>query len=270
MTITNGSPFDFNAPSQATAGSRLRAARESRSLSIADAAKQTRLTREMLTALEEMETSHISATIVRMQAATYAGFLGLPSQDIANAYAPSRAVTEAESLPASKMQKSDPFSQRLVWPAAIAAAVLVVGTFGLMSLGNAGQTTEELPVYRQVAGGGTNGFDAAQTVGLAKRELSVRANKSSWIEVRGSDGTIFRNRIMTKGETYYPRMQAGWTITVRNAGAFEWWLGEQRIGALGEHGQSVYALSVDEAQRLGEEMIQTELAAQGEDQQPAR
>jgi len=270
MTITDQSPFDFDAASRVSAGSRLRAAREGKSLSIAEVAQKTRLTREMLSALEAMETDHVSPTILRMQAATYASFLGLPSEDIANAYATSRKVTKAESLPSSKMQASESLSQKIAWPTAIAAAVVVVGAFGIMSLGAGSQATEELPVYRQVAAGEGSSFDTAQTVGLTKQELSVRAIKSGWIEVRGSDGTIFRNRMMSKGETYYPRMKAGWTVTVRNAGAFEWWLGEQRIGPIGEHGQSVYSASVDEAQRVGEEVIQTELAEQAAAARPTR
>jgi len=56
---------------------------------------------------------------------------------------------------------------------------------------------------------------------------------------------VFRSRNMSAGETYFPRTGAGWTITVRDAGAFEWRLGDDVYAAVGEDEQALYSLSVD-------------------------
>ncbi len=266
MTTHNSS---FSDGLDTSAGERLREAREELELSIEEVARQTRLTRDVLRALEAMQTENVSPTFLRMHASTYARFLDLPASEIADAYAAQRKITNADALPSSRMETREPLAQRLVWPAAVASAVLVIGVFGLFSLTPRSQTEAELPVYRQVVANDAAATPLATLTAMpVKRELSIRAISSGWIEVRGSDGTIFRNRVMRSGETYYPRMQAGWTVTVRDAGAFEWWLGDLQIGPVGEHGQSLYSASVDEALAVGEEMISTALAAQSEAQPP--
>mgnify|MGYP000144221309 CR=1 FL=1 len=88
------------------------------------------------------------------------------------------------------------------------------------------------------------GSDLAAETG---EEFGIVANKRAWIEVRGSDGTVFRNREMSPGEVYFPRTGAGWTITVRDGGAFEWQLGDLTAAAVGEPGQALYSISVDGA-----------------------
>ncbi|MEL6860971.1 MAG: hypothetical protein AAGL11_03970, partial [Pseudomonadota bacterium] len=42
-----------------------------------------------------------------------------------------------------------------------------------------------------------------------------------------------------------PRLGAGWTITVRDAGAFEWRLGDDVVALVGDDEQALYSLSVD-------------------------
>ena len=75
--------------------------------------------------------------------------------------------------------------------------------------------------------------------------LVLTAVSQGWIEVRGADGTIFRSRVMAAGETYHPRLGAGWTISAKNGGAFEWRVGDAVVRMLGTEGVPVYALSVD-------------------------
>jgi ribulose-5-phosphate 4-epimerase/fuculose-1-phosphate aldolase len=76
-------------------------------------------------------------------------------------------------------------------------------------------------------------------------ELSIVALKPAWIEVRGSDGTIFRSRTMARGEVYYPRMDAGWTVTARNPNACVWALDGEQIMPMGQADSPIYSLSVD-------------------------
>ncbi|MEM6535195.1 MAG: RodZ domain-containing protein [Pseudomonadota bacterium] len=249
-----------------SAGEILRAKREEKGLSLKEAAQRLRMTPEVLSALESMQTRNVSPSIVRLQAATYAGFLGLAPNEIADAFAAKKAVLEAENLPEAKMEAQVSLVQRFAVPATIAAGILVVGAVTMMGLASSGPETTELPVYRQVATSAPAVEAQAVVTSLAARqEFSIRAIESSWIEARGSDGTVFRNRVMDAGEVYYPRIGAGWTVTLNNAGAFEWWLGDQRIGAVGAYGESMYSVSVDTAKADGETALSTALAATGED-----
>jgi hypothetical protein len=51
---------------------------------------------------------------------------------------------------------------------------------------------------------------------------------------------------MAEGEGYFPRLKAGWTVSARNGGAFEWRVGEVSVGPLGPEGAQVFSVSVDE------------------------
>lgn len=81
----------------------------------------------------------------------------------------------------------------------------------------------------------------------AAPNLSLKAIKNGWITVTGSDGTVYLSKEMEAGQVYLPRVNAGWTVTVRDGGAFEWRLNGQSLGLLGAEGAPAYALSVDEA-----------------------
>lgn len=261
----------FATLTQTAAGDRLKAARKARGLTINQVAAETRLTRDMLAALEAMQTEHVSPTILRMQATAYANYLGLPAGDIANAYAPQKAKTDVEDLPVSRTEPSEPAARRFMAPAAAAAAALVIaGVFGLMSLNSGPISDADLPVYRQVTTADTSSIDRILAGPKAREELAIRAVSSAWIEVRGSDGTIFRNRMMDPGEVYYPRLSANWSVTVKDAGAFEWWLDDQRAGPLGEPGQAIYSASIDEALVSSREAVATALADAEANRSPAR
>ena len=56
------------AETELSAGERMRAAREDKGLSLKQVAGETRQSQDTLASLESMQTSHIPATILRMQA----------------------------------------------------------------------------------------------------------------------------------------------------------------------------------------------------------
>lgn len=228
-----------------TMGERLREAREAKSLQLRDVARETRQSQDTLASLEEMETEHIPDSILRLQARNYARFLGLPEEEVASAYAANRGATNASAMPVEVEGKSVPTRMILVAAAAV-FAIGVVGTgISLILQPTAEQSTDQLAISARLAPNTVQEIDFAALRADAGQEFSLRAKESAWIEVRGSDGTVFRSRNMSEGETYFPRTGAGWTITVRDAGAFEWRLGDDVHAAVGEDEQALYSLSVD-------------------------
>lgn len=228
-----------------TIGERLREAREAKSLALRDVAHQTRQSQDTLAALEEMETEHIPDSILRLQARNYARFLGLPEEEVASAYAASRGATNASAMPVEVSGKEAPTRMILIAAAAVFAVGVVGAGVSLLLQPTEPQLTDQLAISARLAPNTVQEIDFATFRADANQELSLRANKSAWIEVRGSDGTVFRSRNMSVGETYFPRTGAGWTITVRDAGAFEWRLGEDSYAVVGEDQQALYSLSVD-------------------------
>ena len=228
-----------------TMGERLREAREAKSLQLRDVARETRQSQDTLASLEEMETEHIPDSILRLQARNYARFLGLPEEEVASAYAANRGATNASAMPVEVEGKSVPTRMILV----AAASVFAIGVGGtgvsLLLQPATEQSTDQLAISARLAPNTVQEIDFAALRAAAGQEFSLRAKESAWIEVRGSDGTVFRSRNMSAGETYFPRTGAGWTITVRDAGAFEWRLGDDVYAAVGEDEQALYSLSAD-------------------------
>ena len=251
----NSAPLSENAdPDEVvivkTMGERLREAREAKHLELRDVARQTRQSQDTLASLEEMETEHIPNSILRLQARNYARFLGLPEDEVVSAYAEKRGSTNVSAMPVEVDQKQVPTKMILV----AAAAVFALGaaaTGATLLLGSSDEpAADPLAISARIAPSSIDQLDFAALSAEAREEFSLRANKNAWIEVRGSDGTVFRSRNMNRGEIYYPRMGAGWTITVRDAGAFEWRLGDQVYASVGEAEQALYSLSVDNVHEL--------------------
>ena len=194
----------------------------------------------------------------------YARFLGLPEEEVVSAYSASRGATNASAMPVEVVGRQVP-TRMIAIAAATVFAVGVIGTgISLLMQPTDTQSTDQLAISARLAPSTVQEIDFAAFQADANEEFSLRAQKSAWIEVRGSDGTVFRSRNMSAGETYYPRMGAGWTITVRDAGAFEWRLGETVYAAVGEDQQALYSLSVDnvlEAARAAQSAAMAEAAA---------
>ena len=229
------------------AGARLLAAREARHLNLRQVAERTRQSKETLEALEAMDTAHIPAGILRLQAKNYARFLGLPEEEIASEYAPLGSGPTIETVHSST-QSSAPSSQVVMFGAgAIVVAAAIIGGAIMLTQPSTPETEDRLAVSARLAPAFTEIDDINSLVGEVSEEFGIFALERAWIEVRGSDGTVFRSREMMPGESYFPRKGAGWTITVQDAGAFEWRLGDVTADAVGEAGQSLYSVSVDNA-----------------------
>ncbi len=244
-----------------TCGEQLKLAREARGLSLKDVVATTHQSVDLLAALEAMKTGHISPTVLRMQAKAYADFLGLPAGEIASGFSEKRSALNSSNMPSEVLRNSQMQSRRRLWPVGAAAAVIIVAGVAFWSLASgSGSPVETVATSRVVSSRVTTPRLKGPVLAMAAQELSIRARSAAWIEVRGSDGTVFRSRSMSAGEVYYPRMNAGWTVTVRDAGAFDWWLAETLVGPLGVEGTPIYSISIDEAATRGLEQLSPALA----------
>ena len=250
-----------------TAGDRLMHARQLRQLELRDVAEKTRQSQDTLAALEKMETAHIAPSILRLQAKSYARFLGLPENEIASAFSEVRGSINTKAMPVEVTQSSSSHNRVLLGAGALLLVLTVIGGVSVLLQPSAPEAADPLAISARLA----PAFSDVSEVGnfdVARAEsFSIRANKRAWIEVRGSDGTVFRNRDMNAGETYYPRTGAGWTITVRDGAAFEWRLGDQAVEPIGEAEQALYSVSVDialETARLARSAAMAEAPGSGD------
>lgn len=248
---------DLEAPS---VGVILREAREEKQLELRDVALKTRQSQETLASLEAEETDHIPASILRLQARNYARFLGLPEDDIVAAFSEDRGVTNAASMPAQATESKLPLRSMMIVGGALAALAMVVGAVSLLTSPSDSGSEDPLAISARLAPAFDRAAGSAVLSADVSEEFAIRAVETAWIEVRGSDGTVFRSREMRAGETYFPRADAGWTITVRDAGAFQWRLGDRSAGPVGDPEQALFSVSVDAAHDAAIQAQNTALA----------
>ena len=238
-----------------TAGGRLKAAREARNRTLDDVSKELRVNRRVLESLEQTtQPPDYDMRRTRLLAKTYAKTLGIDPDPVLADFPMEEAQVLATAIPKSSVTVSERKRGGYLVPvAAISGAVVAVGlSVMVLSPDKIADVRTTPSVAERVVAVNTAQESLFASGPLQRRagetlELSVAALKPAWIEVRGADGTIFRSRIMAKGEVYFPRLGAGWTVTVQDGSAFEWRIDDEPVGRLSEQAQPIYSASVDEA-----------------------
>ena len=234
--------------------------REARGETLDQVSQVTRLRRDWLMAIESMNVKLVPASVLNNYLSAYARHLGLIPEDlIARFELQCGAISEAEEQAIDTTPK-ERLPKEIKWASIAAAALLVMGglsVFGLRALHPGGADiieTAEVTTGPVIAPSTVSAplFDDAKLAELdasAAPPLEIIALRKGWIEIRGADGTVFRERVMAEGETYRPRIGVGWTVNARDAGAFAWQIHGTIVAAFGADGAPVYAVSVDAAAR---------------------
>lgn len=257
---TNPAPED--APVALTPGERLRAAREARGESLKDIAARTHQSIDTLRALEEMETGRLSPTVIRMHAARYANALALPEQELADAYAESRVMMNVANVKQDPKPDFGAGRKLIIGGVALTALALgAVAVFSMMSSKNGDIDTVPVSTRVMPQNATASNYGGQALEAPSKTEIALRAKRAGWLEVRASDGTIFRSRQMAAGEVYFPRMDAGWTLTARDGSSFEVLINDKPVMPFGEEaGVPLYSVSVDSVSERAQALLQQQIA----------
>ena len=249
-------------------GPRLRAAREALGMSIEEVAKVTRIRKEYLLDIEDMYVKNLpgmpsSKSYLRGWVKSYARHVEMNDVDqIVERYlrecglqdAPASSVRSNASVEtavtgaAHAREQADKGKGGFI--AGLATALVMVGAIGAAVWFLGPWSDDGAPAVKTRAP-----VESATTAPLppqfgpsvATVNLSLKAVETSWIEVRGSDGTVYLSKQMIAGDVYVPRVGAGWTVTVQDGSAFEWRLNGDSLGLIDAEGGQVHAASVDAA-----------------------
>lgn len=253
-------------------GQVLRRVREVLGYQLTDIAKETRIRDNFLMGIERMEVQTIAPGYLKAYLLTYARYLGLPEQEVVQRYTRECGGLDEVKTAAPVPKMGQIQKQGTKWPLIVAgvallAAVIAAGVTAMVMM----NSTPEEPLSESpvaVSGARDSLFADVRTEASAPVELplEVVAVRQGWLEVRGADGTIFLSRTMAEGETYFPRLNAGWTVSARNGGDFQWRVGDLVIGPVGPDGAQVFSLSVDEQLPLAAEMLAAPTVAATEDE----
>ena len=251
-------------------GQVLRRVREAKGLDLDRISAETRLRKDFLMWIERMEVGELpKGGYLTAILSTYAKYLDLPEKDVVTVYTREcGAVEEVKAAaPVPKMGHIGP--ERARWPLALASAVALValaaGAIGVSQFMRPAPEVPESAAIVAVNGARDSLFAETDSQRPVPDSLPLElvATRQGWLEVRGADGTIFRSRTMAEGETYFPRLNAGWTVSARDGGAFEWRVGDIVVGPLGPDGAEVFSVSVDEQLARAAEISAPAMAANG-------
>lgn len=249
-------------------GQVLRRVREALGLELGEIARESRIRDNFLMAIERMELQTIAKGYLVPYLIAYSKYLGLPEQEVIQRYTREcGAVDEVKtSAPVQKIgniRDKGKTSLPLVLAGVGALLVFVAGGVTAALFLNRGPEEVISPTVVAVSGARDSLFAETSPAAAVPADLPLEivAVRQGWLEVRASDGTIFVSRTMAAGESYFPRLKAGWTVSARNGGAFEWRVGEVVVGPLGPEGAQVFSVSVDDQLARAAEMAAPTVAA---------
>lgn len=253
-----------------SAGQALRAIREQRGIDLSDVAKDLRLNEHYFMAIERMEVSSVPRGYLSKYVGSYASYLGLSRDEIITAYTSEcgavETVEKPEKIVPAEVQTPPAWRRPAVLVAAALPVCAMAGALYMASEPTPADNPGSVIAGEPLDGARESLFAGAPLPEGARSDafpLTLTATRNAWLEVRGADGTVFRSRTMAAGETYHPRVGAGWTISARDGGAFEWRLGDAVIAPLGSDGAPVYSSRVDNAAALAAEKAAPSLASAG-------
>jgi cytoskeleton protein RodZ len=250
-------------------GQVLRRVREALGIELRMVAQSTLIREPVLMSIERMEVQKIAPGYLKAYLLTYARVLGLPESEVVQRFTRECGGMEEvkTAAPVPKIGSIHKAPSR--WPliAGLSAVVAAILGASVTAYWFMNRPEPEIMMQSPVALSGARQslFDEVRPVRPAAADLPLEivAVRQAWLEVRGADGTIFLSRTMAEGETYFPRVNAGWTVSARNGGAFHWRVGDVSIGPLGPQGAQLFSVSVDDQLSRAAELAAPTVAATG-------
>jgi len=216
-------------------GQELRERREARALSVLDVSKAIHIKSEFITAIETMDTARMpSIGYVLGYIRTYATYM-----EMDGAEAVARFKTERE-LPSNLNIKGSPHfvlpKPGLRLPRGTVPALGVIGTVVMLGVWYGGNTSLEAAEPAQAI---VNTVDASSELvqNFDPEMITVKAIAPSWVQIKDAEGKSIISRVFVSGERYSVPKNSLLTISVRDAGAVELFVGQESRGALGPQGE---------------------------------
>ena len=215
--------------------------REGFGLSVSDLAQTTNIGEDFLTAIETLDEAALPAIGYTLGfVRTYAKALGMDGDLAVKQY---KADTEISRVPVQDAPHLI-LTRQLRLPRGFVSALSVAGVFILIGTWY-GTQSEAIATPTPLVDISAQ-YTAAEPAAPVMQEglFTLRATAPSWIEVRDVQGTVTVSRIFVIGETWQGETAAGYSVSVRDAGAVQLYDGENLIGALGNRGEPVANLTL--------------------------
>lgn len=222
-------------------GARLRARRESYGLSLADVSEITNIKTRYLSAIEALDEAALPAigyTIGYVR--SYAKALGMDGAMAVKDYKAATALTQMKlrDAPHVILRRQLRLPRGSISALTVASVALGIGLwYGTQSeaIATPAPLVDIAPQYTA----------AEPATPLMQAGLfTLQTTAPSWIEIRTVHGEVEVSRIFLRGETWQGPVAAGYSVSVRDAGAVELYEGTALIGPLGAAGQPIAGLTL--------------------------
>lgn len=242
----------------ASAGDKLRFAREDRGLTLQAASAGTRIKADFLEAIEAMDPRGLPSkayTLGYLRA--YGAFLGLEVCALVEQFKSEVECDQGRDKPTAPTRR-----RKIKLPKGLLGAVLILGAVGAATswygvqaaktgaYADSPESETRAQVEPEIAARAGRSDPMAIWAGLpssaAPNAMAFTALAPVSLEVRDASGRILFSRELPAGETYQAPGEPGLEISVSDAGAIAVMSGGTRIGPLGRSGQPIENLAAAE------------------------
>ena len=216
-------------------GIELRDARRALGLSYADVAELTKIQPQFLESIENLAVSELpSIGYVLGYVRTYATAIGLDGTS-----AVARYKVDSE-VPENLGMRDRPHfvpRRKIRLPRGFFPALTVMAVAGMLTVWYGTQTETQAAI--------TNSPDltprAAETVAavIDPNMVTVKALAPSWVQIKDRNGRVIISRIFVTGETWQTQRGSGASLSARDGGAIQIFVGQGDAGLMGEQGVAI-------------------------------
>lgn len=217
-------------------GTELRDARKALGMSYKDVAELTKIQPQFLKAIESLAKSDLpSIGYVLGYVRTYAQAVGMNG-----ASAVARYKVDSE-VPENLGMRDRPHfvpRRKVRLPRGFLSAVTVVAVAGMLTVWYGLQTETQAATLN------TPDLAPRETIATAiindTNMVTVKVLAPSWVQIKDAKGSIIISRIFVTGETWQAPRGSGASISARDGGAIQIFVGEGDAGLLGEQGVAIH------------------------------
>lgn len=216
-------------------GTELRDARQALGLSYKDVSDMTRIKPQFLEAIESLSSVDLpSIGYVLGYVRSYAKAVGL---DGASAVARYKVDSQ---VPENLGMRDRPHfvpKRKIRLPRGFFSAITVLAIAGMLTVWYGTQTETQAAMLD--GPDLTPSTAEAQATIIDPDMLTVKALAPSWVQIKDSSGRVIISRIFVTGEVWQTQRGSGASISARDGGAIQLFVGESDAGRLGEQGVAI-------------------------------
>ncbi len=215
-------------------GIRLREAREAQTLSPACIGRELKIQPNYIEAIETLDRDALpSIGYVLGYVRAYAKFVGL------DAKAAVKDFKSDSEVPENLGMRDRPHfvpKKQIRLPRGFFAAVTVMACTGVLAFWYSSNTDAHSSALSAMSEIGKSSDQVVKPATIAADRMSIQAIAPTWVELKDKDGKVIISRILTTGESWEAHQDDNITLSARDSGALELYIGKDLMGRLGVKG----------------------------------